>query len=282
MFVLISGYFGIRLSVKSFLNFYLLCLFYNITAWLVHSYDLGFSIKELVYSLFVTKTDNWFFPAYLWLMFLSPIINIFVQNTDLNRLRIIVYTFVILTIVSGYLLSYNANPNGYTVLHLVFVYLIGALIKKEKERLGKKYYMMSYILCALINGCLCSVLVNHTSWNGMYCYHYNNPLVLTASISLFLFFEKVEIQSKTTNKIASTVVAALLIQDVVLRHLMVKSLKDSLSIGPSSFIVNSILWFVSFFVCAFIVETVRKPLADKLIGVIVRVVPDKYRNIHFS
>lgn len=80
IFVLISGYWGINLSFQSVLKLYLLCLFYNLLSFGVSVADTEMSIKLLLKCFFVTKTENWFFPAYFWLMFFAPICNLFMNN----------------------------------------------------------------------------------------------------------------------------------------------------------------------------------------------------------
>ena len=45
-------------------------------------------------------------------------------------MRVIVGLIVILNVFSGFVLGYNANSNGYSVIHLIMIYLIGGYIRK--------------------------------------------------------------------------------------------------------------------------------------------------------
>lgn len=82
-FVLISGYFGIQLSFKKLLAFYIQVLFYNIVAYLVCSViSYEFSIKNFIISFLPLShnQDLWFIRTYLYLMLLSPIINKYLSS----------------------------------------------------------------------------------------------------------------------------------------------------------------------------------------------------------
>lgn len=268
LFVLISGYFGIKLSMQSIPKFWLLCVFYNLIAFGVQQQTTDFSFKDFVFCFFITKTGNWFFPAYLWLMVLSPLLNHALQEISYYKLRFLVLLIVALNVISGFVLHYQANPSGYTVLHLVMIYVIGGYLRREKSRIKKSYYLYGYILLSLINAILCYVMVHLVNWNGMMAFNYNNPIVIVSAVSLFLFFEGLNIQSIGINRFSRTVVAALLIQDVVLKDVMVTHLKEQLNQGLFNFATMSTIWFVAFFAVAFIVESIRMSVTDKLLKMI--------------
>ena len=70
-----------------------------------------------------------------------------------------------------------------------------------------------------------------------------------------------------------TVVAVLLIQDVVLRDLMIESLKSYLHEGYLKFLQYSAFWFIFFFTVAYLIEQLRIPIANKMIDKIVGLLP---------
>lgn len=76
LFVLISGFFQIRLTWKGLFHFIALCIFYNALTFLIDwLHNDSFAIKNLIKVFLVSKTVNWFFPAYFWLMLASPFLN---------------------------------------------------------------------------------------------------------------------------------------------------------------------------------------------------------------
>lgn len=279
LFVLISGYWSIRLTVKNVLNLYFLCLFYNLLAFVVLSYTESNSIKDLVKCFFITKTDNWFFPTYFWLMFFAPICNFCIQSMEINKLRIVVGLLVFLNVFSGYFAGFNANANGYTVQHLILIYMIGGYIQRDVIELKSKICIFGYVLIAVINALLCFFFVKYTHLNGMYFFGYNNPLVIVESVLVFLFFKNIQFQSKSVNSLAKTVVAVLLIQDVVLRNIMVENLKSRLQDSYLSFLSHASLWLIFFFVVAYVIEQIRRRIANRIIEQIIGVLPKKISKI---
>lgn len=87
-FVLISGWFGIRPSVKGFLNFIFQCSFFLFGLFIIFLI-LGkatFSAKGIMEGLCLTRT-NWFIQSYIGLYILAPILNKFLKkqiNTNLK------------------------------------------------------------------------------------------------------------------------------------------------------------------------------------------------------
>ena len=89
-FVLISGYFGIRLSFKKLSAFYIQVLFYNIVAYLVCSViSNDFSVKNFIISFLPLShnQDLWFIRTYLYLMLLSPIINKYLSSAPPQKIQ---------------------------------------------------------------------------------------------------------------------------------------------------------------------------------------------------
>ena len=81
------------------------------------------------------------------------------------------------------------------------------------KRLDRKRAMLLYISCAVVWGFF---TILNTKWRVPHwgALYYNNPLVLLASLGLFAFMSKLKIHSRLINMIASSVLAAYLIQDI--------------------------------------------------------------------
>ena len=77
LFVLISGYFGIKPSVKGFFSFYLILLFYNFFLYVIRLVygDVVFSYSDFLKQWFPFSIGPyfWFFKVYMMLYLLSPV-----------------------------------------------------------------------------------------------------------------------------------------------------------------------------------------------------------------
>lgn len=115
-FILISGYFKIKLRLRSFLSFYFLCLFYNLVNFCVHSYAINsLDWINLFKCFFISKTGNWFFRSYFWLLLASPFLNAGMDSLTPKKLNICVLSLFVLNCFSGFILK-SQNPDGYNAL----------------------------------------------------------------------------------------------------------------------------------------------------------------------
>lgn len=198
---------------------------------------------------------------------------------ELSKLRILVALLLCLNILSGFFMHYQANGNGYTVIHLILIYMLGGYLRREDFSLSSCLCIGGYVLIALINAGLCWLLISHSDVNGMLLCNYNNPLVIAESVLVFLVFKNLKLQSNAVNKIAKSVVAVLLIQDIVLREIMANNLKSCIADGAFCFLYTAGTWFILFFILAYIVEMARIPLADKIIKFVVKYLPKKLAEV---
>ena len=260
LFILISGYFQIRLTWKGLLRFVALCIFYNalvlLADWLVND---AFSVRRLAKVFLVSKTVNWFFPVYFCLMLVSPLLNKAVNALDLKNLRRAVVILFILNCVSGYFL-HNENVSGYNAYQFFFLYILGSWIRKDTAVRSLKTwrYLALFVLASLLVSALAIGILHFTDWSLRSLFYYNNPLIVIASAALFIVFTKLDFKSHGVNLLASTVVATLFTQHIFF-------------LTASPFIHTHSAWLVllyipALFAAAFILEYPRSYLTDRLIG----------------
>lgn len=85
VFILISGYFGIKLRARRFWSLYLQCAFYGIFTYI---FGVSIGVVPLVPHTFITKSvlifshlsSWWFVVCYLMLMVVSPFLNYGMQQ----------------------------------------------------------------------------------------------------------------------------------------------------------------------------------------------------------
>lgn len=266
IFVLISGYHKIKFKLKSFLSLWLLCAFYGIIAVLFNFHAGTPLLPALIKSLFISNSQ-WFFQAYLWLFILSPVLNAGLDSMSIVTYRRFVLILFILNCFSGWVLN-NANVNGYNVLQLIFIYILGQWISREpfvKRFSPRQYFMgfaiMSILICVVA---VLSLLVVDDSNFGFY--HYNNPLIVLASVAMICGFSQLKMQSKFINVFAATVVAALFIQDFIASKWIYESVNEALNNGIISLVLCCTAWFVFIFLSAFIVENIRQRIFNPIIS----------------
>lgn len=265
IFVLISGYHKIKFRLKAFLSLWFLCAFYGLIAAFVNNGADTSLLPKLFNSLFVSNSQ-WFFRAYLWLLVFSPILNSGLDSMQIGACRRFVFILFLLNCFSGWVLN-NANADGYNVLQLMFIYIIGRWLRIEPlvQKIHHGIYLAFFFFISILI-CISAVLsLLILDGSNFPIYFYNNPLVVCASISIFCFFSQIKIQSKIVNTIASTVVAALFIQDFIASEWIYNSINEAYHHGIKAFSSCCVIWFFLIFLIAFIVENFRQRICQPII-----------------
>lgn len=217
VFVLISGYFGIRATTKGISKFIFQCLFYSCGIYLLFL-SLGIiNISVLGLSeCFYLRKINWFPKAYLCLYILAPVLNSFVENSSEKQLRTVLIGYFIFQTIFGcisdatYFLSL-----GYSTMSFIGLYLLARYVRLYPNKLfrfSKSEDFLIYFTTSLILSLIGVWAITNGLLEVFYRLNaYSNPLVIISSIYLLLCFSKIKMQSRFVNKIAMSCFAVYLL-----------------------------------------------------------------------
>lgn len=209
MFVIISGYFGIRLKLISILKLIIYLALIYVPLYFVKSVnDHEFVLNDLIERCLVISYAGYFIQCYFMLMILSPVLNSFIEKYHRGSLKWVLvfwgleFWFSCIMDIEG--LGYN---RGYSVIHFVLMYMIARCIKLYEEDIKKMklwIWVLGYLLSTII------IVLSHIiglNW----CWDYSNPLVVFSSVSSFLPFLYCTYYNKFINWIASGTLAVYII-----------------------------------------------------------------------
>lgn len=130
VFVMISGWFKIKASLKGFLNFIFQCLFFSILLYAIAviSGHSSVSFKGLMECLYLTPL-NWFVKAYLALYIVSPVLNAFIEKTSELKFRhtlIALFSFEFIFGISG---AADFIHSGLSCYSFICLYLLSSYIR---------------------------------------------------------------------------------------------------------------------------------------------------------
>lgn len=151
LFILISGWFGIKTNVKSFVRLI------TMMALLYFPLQLMWIIKEGVNStfelftipFFITWSPFWFMRTYVFLFLLAPFLNFYLENA-LKRQKI--YLLFVLFVISYYVGSWGADSSlsdGKNVITFAFLYTLGHFLREYRDklrRISSRVLLSMYIL----------------------------------------------------------------------------------------------------------------------------------------
>lgn len=212
LFFMISGYFGIKLNVRSIFKFIFTLLFFEtINIMLLFFMDSQLTINEILSVIFfpVSKSPYWFLQVYFLMLICSPVINLGLKSLPINRLRVLMVAFSFVIMYSCGIGHNISNPNGYTFLQGMYMYMFAYYIRNEKYIYNiKGWVCFPTYLIVLVIGAVGLYYTHHTSFTA-----YNSIINILASILLFVYFSKLKIESRLVNVIASASLGCYLLQD---------------------------------------------------------------------
>lgn len=204
-FVLLSGYFGIKMKTKKLwqmndmVTFYSVVLFGVACTWGGHSLDLK---RDFMYLFPVLTKKYWFITVYFALCLLAPALNLFVEKVDRAMLKktIVVGTCLFAGVPTlGYLLNFNAicEDAGYGIVNFCLLYLIGRYFKMYDvlSRYSKLTYLLVYLGCIIGCGLFQVAYSKLLGFPFTSFISYNTVFIFVGSLALFAYFSKLQIGS---------------------------------------------------------------------------------------
>lgn len=209
LFILISGFYGIRPKLKSVVNLFTCIFFFYVGCYLWACYYLGsieFSIGGLMENVLSFSYQNWFINCYLMLMLVSPVLNTFVENT--NRKYTLIYTlvFMLFTYYFGHIRQngYFGYNNGYSFVMMITVYMVGRCLNKygiDAIRNIKTGWIFGMWVVTII----LMAIIRSIASDTVLLLNYGSPINVFSSTLLFLLFYRIPpFKSKCINWVGAS------------------------------------------------------------------------------
>jgi Acyltransferase family. len=128
----------------------------------------SFSVEWLLSSIFpVVCGKYWFFSAYIFMMLVSPLLNIVIERIKKKTHLAICVVSIVLGILAGdvHIVPQLAMGDGYNVIWFVMLYFIAAFIRKYDVTVPKKWifipilaYIATLVAGYFFNTAQCSIV----------------------------------------------------------------------------------------------------------------------------
>ena len=207
VFVLISGYFGIRPTKKKILN-----LMFQIFFWSVLSTAVGMLFGVEVSLRSVAKTFwlggyYWFVPAYIALFAFSPVLNKFIEHSTKKEFLVVVLSFFAIEFFYGWLGNMASYSSGYSFASFIGLYLLGRYVNLYPGKLCKfdrRIDVLLYFVLSIIPAVV-SYLTIMKMGKDFATISYSSPFVVFAALFLMLYFTKLNLTSQSINWASASV-----------------------------------------------------------------------------
>lgn len=222
-FILISGFFGIHLSLRKMLHFLFLIAvtaLFDVMLSFVGGESGIFYLRYALHKIIPFFPDsNWFIPCYAGLMLASPLLNKALSAASFSEKRTWTLLLTALNLYAYFFSVGAVNSAGYTLIQFIYLYVLGHFFRSVRRKPGAAQSLLLYIA-----GSATAALVATYFRAGYTAFAYNSPQILLSSAGLFLFFSSLRLRSRAVNGVARCMFCVFLFH-----YLMIYGLKDGCS-----------------------------------------------------
>ncbi len=217
VFVLISGWFGIKANKKGLASLLFQVIFLAVVIMLI-LIPFKISIPPLrdLFKVFYFGAYYWFVPSYILLYIFSPVLNSFIENSDYAKVKRLLINFFLFEFALGWLFDWEHFGLGYSGISFIGLYLLSRFLNKYKNNLfittrKRTWYVLSYLMCSLMPTVITFMTLRFADY-GFNQLAYTSPFVIAASVSMLLLFSKFDFKSNFVNWLAASSFSMYLIQ----------------------------------------------------------------------
>lgn len=283
VFFLISGYFGIRLSLARIVRFVVLIAFFDIVNLLM-TYAAGGSVGEFQLIMLaltpVSSSYYWFIQVYFVLMIVTPFLNRSLTDMSLPVMRKAV---LLLSLVVWYSCTFGKNISGYGgsfVLGL-YLYILGAYIRRDYalfSRLsGCRWFLVAFVILALlsVSNAMAAIAGAKMSFSS-----YTGPFMVLASCAIMLGCSRLSFRSAFVNRLGFASLGCYLLQDGLFGYKVLYPWQYGLWNGCGSMtivVVQFIAVFILFWLVSYPLSLCARRLGNFAVGLIPEKIISRFR-----
>lgn len=218
IFVMISGYYGIRHSKRGIFNLLFQTFFYLIMVYAVCiACGLSrFSVNGLK-ELFMLTPSNWFLKSYILLYIIAPVLNAFAQTAGKHQFKFILIAYYAFMLIWGWLFPKSTDyiAGGYSPVFFVWLYLLARYIRLYPIRLSQlksgTYIILVVVIMITILSCCISTYFRGGYVYGYMLLQYLSPTTVATATLAIIVTSRLHISSKIINRFATSSFAVYLV-----------------------------------------------------------------------
>lgn len=208
-FVLISGYFGINFRLGKMARFCFTIAFVAVVEVAAAAIPGAGQYINLPYAIHKIlpffRDSNWFIPAYLGLMVVSPLVNKAVACASRAELRSWLIALSLLNLYAYVFCVGAISSSGYNLFNMVYLYFVGRVLRVGRVCEGRAGAVRRAGALMYVVGSLAAYAVSVAVGPGFRAFAYNSPQVLASAVGLFVFFGSLRFRSRVVNVVAGSV-----------------------------------------------------------------------------
>ena len=243
MFLIISGYFGLKLKARSLINLFFQIISVSIPFYIINSiWNHNFDMLSFARCFLAFTHFGYFIQCYVMLLFLSPILNVAIEKYGKRLFPWVLCLWLIVFMMGCIWVDADrlGINNGYSLIHFILMYFLARMLylyRDEILRINKVLWIWGFVSCTIIISLM-------YVWVGKErAYSYANPLVIVSAFCIFVPFLHYSFYNKRVNWVAKRTFTVYIIQ-ISMPVIGLLSSLDNYLLNSRSYIVYLLLSFV--------------------------------------
>ena len=273
VFVLISGWYGMRFRLERFAAFLFQLFFFALSGFLVAALLMPETAltRNGVGSVFLLSvSDYWFAKIYLLLYLAAPLLNFLIERTSPRLLRRLLWMSFGVIMVYGWLYPDSGfHLSGTSPLFFMWLYVLGRHLRLHCSplcRFSARVYFFIYVASSLVVSVI-EWLGTRGSLHTASCYDLNSPLFILSAVALLLFFSRLSVSGRWISWVASSCFAVYLlhVHRLLFEPIFLAQVRDWWERQPVAvFLAFTVVWMLIFFFAAILLDKIRIWIWSKL------------------
>ena len=215
VFVLLSGWYGIKPKMNRFVELLFQILFFTVVGVGLASVFAPSGLQPDFWKRFFMLGDGqyWFVKTYIGLYIFAPVLNAFVKHATKREFSTFLIVFFVFQSIFGWMWEATTwFKAGYSLTSFMGLYLLARYIRLYPSRcwtMNRWADMTIYLVIALLLTVAMFYIKKNAGLGGM-LYYYNCPLVIISAVHFMLFFSKLSFRSRIVNWVAISAFAVYL------------------------------------------------------------------------
>ena len=269
VFVLISGWFGIRFKWQSLCKLIFQVLFFTVIIFVILALvdsQRYLTLDAFSYVFLIPSSQLWFVKAYVLLMLFSPVLNSFVEHASQRQILFVLAGFYLFQSIYGWLFM-NSTPwigGGYSPVSFMGLYLLARYLRIYPQRWCSWPFsrLMGFFVILMLALAFVSTAItylNHPIAGRLYAY--SSPFAILGAVLLLVAFSRIQLQYHWINWVAASAFAVYLTHghEIVLRHFYGPFVgRLYREFGGCPYVIMVLLFIVGVFVVSILIDKVRE------------------------
>lgn len=207
-FLMITGWYGLKFRWQHVWTIWITLVWIYIPFYI---FDLAigmesFHISSVIMKITAFGHQHYYIHCYMMLLFLSPVINCFIEKYGKKILPFTLAYWGIEVVYDWILNKDNLGFElGYGITHFVFMYLLGRTLYLYQDKIRHLITTWRVLGAYILGGVILTAENIILPWDITFAY--SNPVIVMMAALLFLLFEKKTFHNRAINIMGKSVLA---------------------------------------------------------------------------